>query len=217
MAAGEGIRAEALRYMGYKSGDTPAAPVEAAMERCFAALAEAATFADTRHAFALAIEGGVVMLAGLHIHSQSLATQLEGCSEAMLYAATLGAQVDRLMQRASSTDMSEAVVLQACAAALLEQQVDAAMELLSEEYATHALYLRPRFSPGYGDFSLEHQRGILRILDTGRRIGLGCTQSSMLAPTKSITAVIGISPRPPHNATAPCEGCELAHCAYKKE
>lgn len=222
MAAQEALRAEALRYMGYADGSAPTPAVADAMERCFALLEEAAAFTDTWQAFPLAAEGGRVALAGLHIESVSLSAHLAGCTEALLYAATLGAQVDRLLQRVSSTDMGEAVVLQACAAALLEWRVDGSMEKAAAPYAAQALYVSPRYSPGYSDFSLEYQRGILRVLDTGRRIGLGYTQSSMLTPTKSITAVIGISPRPPQCGAAGCSpdrcaACTLAHCVRKPE
>lgn len=220
--ATEALRAEALRYMGYKGGAQPDATIEGALARCFAALESAAAFADTQRAFPLALAGNAVELAGLCIQSESLAAHLEGCKEALLYAATLGAEVDRLMRRASSTHVGDAVVLQACAAALLEQLVDESLWAAAAPYAARQLFLRPRYSPGYGDFSLEHQRGILAVLDAGRRIGLGCTQHSMLTPTKSVTAIIGISPRGSNCGAAgcspaACESCGLAHCAYKKE
>ena len=52
--------------------------------------------------------------------------------------------------------------------------------------------MTPRFSPGYGDLPIELQRDFLTLLDASRKIGLTATESSMLVPSKSITALIGI-------------------------
>ena len=54
------------------------------------------------------------------------------------------------------------------------------------------LHTKPRFSPGYGDFSLEHQRDFMRILDLENSLGLTLTGSLLLVPEKSVTAVIGL-------------------------
>ena len=58
------------------------------------------------------------------IQSSSLGRNLKGCRKVILFGATLGAGVDRLITRASVTNMAGAVVLQACAAALLEEYCD---------------------------------------------------------------------------------------------
>lgn len=209
------LREEALRYMGYQPGTGPDGAVLAAMARCFSALDTAARFRDIHRVFPLTIHTECVHLAGLLLRSGALAGHLSGCAQAALYAATLGAEVDRLMRRTSSTDMGEAVVLQACAAALLEQRVEQSLQALAQAYAAGQLFLLPRYSPGYGDFSLEHQRGILDVLDAGRRIGLSCTGGNMLTPTKSITAVIGVSPHPAACAGTGCPGSQCAHCGLE--
>ena len=47
-----------------------------------------------------------------------------------MFGATLGIGVDQLIRRTSLTDMAKAVVLQACAAALLEEYCDECQEKL---------------------------------------------------------------------------------------
>ena len=98
-----------------------------------------------------------------------------------------------LMKRYSLTDMAKSVVLQACAAAYLEEYCDDLQLSIGEELKAQNKWLRPRFSPGYGDFDIHHQDDILRMLDTAKKIGLTMTDSYMLTPTKSVTAIIGIS------------------------
>ena len=51
---------------------------------------------------------------------------------------------------------------------------------------------RPRYSPGFGDFGLEYQPYIFEALDCQRAIGLTLTDSFLMSPTKSVTALIGI-------------------------
>ena len=88
--------------------------------------------------------------------------------------------------------MARAVVLQACAAAELEEYCDEQQKKISTELEKSGLYLRPRFSPGYGDFPIEFQEPIMRMLDCAKKIGLTMTDSYMMSPTKSVTAIIGI-------------------------
>ena len=76
---------------------------------------------------------------------------------------------------------------------MIEAYCDACQKELSTEAAKEGLYLRSRFSPGYGDFSLDYQKELLILLDAPKRIGLTVTDSMMLTPTKSVTAVMGLT------------------------
>ena len=49
--------------------------------------------------------------------------------------------------------------------------------------------IRPRRSPGYGELPLELSREILTKLDATRRLGVSLTESLLLVPTKSVTAL----------------------------
>lgn len=87
----------------------------------------------------------------------------------MYLAATLGTSVDILMKRYSLTDMAKSVVLQACAAAYLEEYCDdLQLSDQGEELKAQNEWLRPRFSPGYGDFDIHHQDDILRMAGYGK-------------------------------------------------
>lgn len=131
-------------------------------------------------------------------------------------AATLGTSVDILMKRYSLTDMAKSVVLQACAAAYLEEYCDDLQLSIGEELKAQNEWLRPRFSPGYGDFDIHHQDDILRMLDTAKKIGLTMTDSYMLTPTKSVTAIIGISDTQEKCHIKGCEACEKKDCIYRR-
>ena len=157
----------------------------------------------------------VLKIGKLEIKSKNLSKNLKGCHMAVLFGATLGTGVDMLMKKYSIVDMTKAVVLQACAAAVLEEYCDKMQKQIALE-ALEGLYLRPRFSPGYGDFSILHQKELLEMLEAPKKIGLTMTDGYMLTPTKSVTAVIGISRE---NSLCPvkgCEECSKTDCVYRR-
>lgn len=161
-------------------------------------------------------QAGRIRIGKMQIVSRSLTRNLRGCGEAVVFGATLGSSVDMLMRRYSLTDMTKAVVLQACAAAFLEEYCDQIQEEIAAKLAGNGKYLRPRFSPGYGDFDIHHQEEILRMLDSAKKIGLTMTDSYMLTPTKSVTALIGISTTKENCHIKGCESCGKQDCPYRR-
>ena len=140
---------------------------------------------------------------------------LSACHETVLLAATLGADSERMLLRAQTKSAADALILDAVLSAAIEAVCDRMEETLREKLAAQALYLTDRFSPGYGDFSIEHRRDIARELDTPRRIGLTVTDSCMLAPMKSVTAVIGIAETEGSTAEG-CEDCDKQNCGFRR-
>ncbi len=163
------------------------------------------------------VDGATIRLGNLAFDSRSLCDHIQGCERVLLFAATLGSAVDRLLQRDMVIQPSLAVVEQAVAAAFMEAYADACCEELAVPFLAKGLYLRPRFSPGYGDFPLEVQRPLLDMLDAGKHIGLSATTSHMLTPVKSATAVIGISPNNSICYTGGCTHCGKKDCIFRKE
>lgn len=159
---------------------------------------------------------GRVKIGGLNITSRNLAKNMKGCEKGVVLGATLGIEVDMLMKRYSLTDMPKAVVLQACGAAMLEEFLDEWQEEYAKEAEKKGYYLRPRFSPGYGDFDISCQDSILRMLDSAKKIGLTMTDGYMLTPTKSVTAVIGMSRENVPCHKKGCEECAKTDCIYRR-
>lgn len=209
-------RAEALRYLGYR-GAEPDDAVAESLARCAAEMQRAVQPKGIYRAFDLTHTAeGELAIAGVTIRSANLARNLQGCTGVYLMAATLGVGADRLIARASAVRMSDAVIYQAVAAAMIETYCDTVGDAIRREAAEKGLYCRPRFSPGYGDFSIEHQRDISRLLDTPRKIGLTVTESLLLAPIKSVTAVIGLSPSADNCHRKGCEECGKTDCAFRR-
>ena len=122
----------------------------------------------------------------------TLLRHLEGCAEAYLACGTVGPGLDALQRRVSVTSGADALIVQAVGAALIERYMDDVENEIRAELASGEA-LVARYSPGYGDFPLEAQREILVILDTPRKIGVSLTDSLLMVPSKSVSAVIGVA------------------------
>lgn len=222
---------EIYRYLGYQ-GRVPDENVLREVDRCLEELREAVTprfvyrqypierfLGDNIEKPFLDEKPGTELLsiAGMKIQSRSLCRNLRDCKSAYLMAATLGIGPDRLIARASVAKMSRAVILQAAAAAMIEAWCDEVNQKIIKEAEDQGLYCRPRFSPGYGDFSLEYQKDFAQILRIQKEIGVSLTQSLLMMPSKSVTAVIGLSPVKKECALHGCEVCSKAEeCSFSR-
>ena len=140
--------------------------------------------------------------------SEKLRKNLLGCDRAVLFAATIGSGIDRLIRRYEKADPKLGLLLQGLGAERVESlcdafnaDVDAVARILQEkkrkedapDYDVTVPATRFRFSPGYGDLPIEVQREFLPLLDAERRLGITLSDSCLMAPSKSVTAIIGIS------------------------
>ena len=150
--------------------------------------------------------------------SEGLVRNLTGCCGAVLLAATIGPACDMLVRRASITSAADSAVYQAAGAAAIEAFLDDYNDKLKTSYEARGLFLRPRFSPGYGDLKLEHQKDWFRLLDITKQIGIELTDSLLMVPTKSVTAIIGIGIDKSKTGCTGCKGCNRHDtCEFSKE
>ncbi|MCM1364745.1 MAG: Vitamin B12 dependent methionine synthase activation subunit [Faecalibacterium sp.] len=180
-------KAEALRYMGYKT-KVPPDEIEGLFSLCMNLLRDAVSYKACFTKVPLKFLGdGKIDLGFDTVQSYNLEKNLTDCNMAYLFAATAGTAVDRLIMRYSRTEPSKSVVIDAIASAAVEgwcNKINAEMK--------QGFFSKPRFSPGYGDLKLEHQKDILSFLDAQRKIGITLSESFLMAPTKSVTAIVGI-------------------------
>lgn len=206
---------EIIRYLGGKTKALPET-VQVLLGECKAELEGAAAPKSVWREFPLAVQGTEIDLGCFKTESRNLARNLRDCDRVLLFGATLGAGADMLLGRYEKLQISKAVVLQAAAVAMLETYCDERMQQLKVQYQSEGRYLRPRFSPGYGDFSLECQRRLVPALDLNRRLGVSLTDGLLMLPSKSVTAVVGISTIPADCRVEGCEVCGKKDCLYRR-
>lgn len=207
-------RREALIYLGYKGGAI-SEDAAADIERCERLLMETARPRAVWKMFMLMPDG---TFAGSDFRPQGgdIRALLSGCGSAVLMAATLGNEVEALIRRAQVKSMADAVILDACASAAIENVCDNLCADIEKELSPQ--YLTDRFSPGYGDLPLTQQGELFRVLDVTRRIGVTLSASGLMLPQKSVTAILGVSPVPTKKRAKGCASCGLFEtCQYRKE
>lgn len=120
---------------------------------------------------------------------------LQGCEKTLVFAATLGLGVDRLISRYVAVSPVKALTIQALGAERIERLCDEFCNERLTEYQAQGLGLTPRFSAGYGDFPLSAQTEFFALLDCSRKIGLTLNDRLLMSPSKSVTAAVGILKR----------------------
>ena len=159
---------------------------------------------------------GRVKLGELTIESQNLATNLKGCERAVLLAATIGRAADFMIKKYSVTNMAKAAIVQAAGAACIESYVNEVEDAIREDARNRSLFLRPRFSPGYGDFALEYQKDIFHMLECQKRIGVTLTEGNLMMPSKSVSAIIGLTTKERESCQMEkCSLCEKTDCEFR--
>ena len=124
--------------------------------------------------------------------SEKLKKNLLGCDKAVLFAATIGSVIDRLIRRFEKADPKMGLLLQGLGAERVESLCDAFNEEVKEICKETGRETRMRSSPGYGDLPIEVQKVFLPLLDAERRLGITLSESCLMAPSKSVTAIIGV-------------------------
>lgn len=207
---------EAARYLGYRNTEPNAAAMEL-IEECAAAVQKEAEPKHIYRRFDLEItEDGVIKAGGLEMKSSSLMRNFTGCGEVIFFAATLGNGPDMLMNRYSKLSISRAAVLQAVAAAAIEGYCNECQRSIEKELAAENIYVRPRFSPGYGDLPLTLQPDFLRVLNAQKTVGIYLSEGGIMLPEKSVTALMGLSRENSRCHIEGCEACGRTDCAYRR-
>ena len=206
---------EALRYLGAPGEPDPAllAQLSAMSDK----LTRSVTPRYIWRVFPLSFrgEGPTLEGVGLTLPGAMAARMLGECSQAVLLACTLGAGFEALLRAEQARNMARAAMLDACGSVWAEAGCDQAEGEISARFPE--LYRTDRFSPGYGDLPLELQRDLCAALDAPRRLGVQVTDSFLLNPSKTVTAVIGLSERPQPARIRGCGFCNLReNCQYRK-
>ena len=199
---------EVAVYLGYYSAKIDA-ETEKLIAGCTEEFLKAADFKACFKKVPVRIENGVD-LGFIKVQSRSLEKNLRGCDYAYVFAATTGFGAHRLLSKYSALSPLKGIVSDCVGSAAIEAFCDK----INFSFENPD-FLRPRFSPGYGDLPIENQKDILSFLDAGKTIGLTLTDSLMMIPVKSVTAIIGIGKEKNKCKGPGCMICSGVNCPYR--
>ena len=186
-------RAEVLRYLGYK-GIGADETINSLIDECEAEV----------------LKGTSVTLKG-----NSIKEHLKGCNKAALIAVTISDGIDRMLRIMQASDLAKAVISDSMASAAIEQVCDKVEAVIKEELPEYNQTFR--FGIGYGDLPLSQQGEFLKILNAPKLIGLNIGKTDMMTPTKSVTAVIGLTTGEVSSKKKGCMSCNLkGTCRFRE-
>lgn len=184
-------KSEIYRYLGYTAGaDVPeniTSMVEEILENVLSGSRPLVCYKQFDLDFDDGIDFGF-----LKVKSEDLLNNLNGCTKAVIFAATIGIYTDRQIQKETILSPARACIYQAVGATVIEAVCDEFNNWLRTEENSKGNSLKSRFSPGYGDVPLEIQKDIHRELNCAKMAGITLTDSMLMVPEKSVTAIIGI-------------------------
>lgn len=183
---------EILRYMASLTGGEE---IHSLVDECLTEVLGMLEYKVCYAVLPVEIDGNIITLPCGRIESKNLAKNLSDCGRSIVFAATIGIGIDRLISKYSRLSPSKALCLQAIGAERVEALCDDFCKKIEKEYKINGENLKPRFSPGYGDLPLETQKMIFSLLDCPKRIGVSLGESLLMSPSKSVTAFVGITER----------------------
>lgn len=198
---------EILRYAGCRSADDG---VAALLDSCIREVRDKLSYRVCYGEFPVTVTGDSCDLGAFAVRSTRLAANLAGCSSALVFAATVGVEIDRLIAKYGRLSPSRALVLQAIGAERIEALCDAFCADVADGRCP-----KPRFSPGYGDLPLTVQREVFAVLDCSKRIGLSLNDSLLMSPSKSVTAFVGLSCHKENQPQNTCSACDKQDCQFR--
>lgn len=200
---------EILRYSGCKSTDSE---ISALMQSAIGEVREKLIYKVCYRELQIAVNGDVCDFEHFSVQSKNLADNLKDCFSVIVFSATVGIEIDRLITKYGRISPSKALALQAIGAERIEALCDAFCEDIAKE---KNITLKPRFSPGYGDLPLSVQRDIFNILDCSKRIGVFLNDSMLMSPSKSVTAFVGLTNGEVKQKMHKCDSCDKIDCSYR--
>jgi hypothetical protein len=194
----EAPRERIYRRLGYRAGITSLpAGQEAEVERYIEDALSLINLRGAGRRLNVLGQQAQITLDGQEVfHSRRLANFLQECGEVVLMGATAGSEVMAAIAEDVTGDrMTRGVVIDAVASEMVDASLDWIMSYFGRELRRENKALKPnRYSAGYGDFLLENQAVMFRLLELAR-LGVHITASYLLIPEKSVTAIAGVVSR----------------------
>lgn len=152
------------------------------------------------------------------LKGNAIANHLKYSEKCVVVATTIGSIIEQKIKYYQNTDLTKTVILDACATCAVESYTDDVEDIIKEEANKMDLGITYRYSPGYGDLSLDTQPYLIKGLEADKKIGLSVTENNILLPRKSVTAIIGFQDKNIVSLHPGCNDCSSREfCKFRKE
>ena len=162
-------------------------------------------------------EGILIKDTTLVLKGEDIKNHLKDCDKCALMVVTLGLNIEREIILNEKVSLTKSIVLDSCATTYIEEVCDNIQNDIEQFAKKNNLNITSRYSPGYGDLSLDSQEKILSVTDASKRRGVTTTEHNILFPRKSVTAIIGLSKGKIQKTKRDCTKCNKYNdCVFRK-
>jgi hypothetical protein len=162
---------------------------------------------------------GVQLANGTFLESRKMAHAFKGAKKIIIFIATVGNQVDlEIESLISGGELAHGYIADALGSGAVESLADRFHKEKAQELAKENQTAGLRFSPGYCDWPVTDQKKLFSLLDY-EAIGVDLSDTSLMQPRKSISAVFGIYENKNitvGNTFNPCRRCGKKDCIARR-
>jgi cobalamin-dependent methionine synthase I len=131
--------------------------------------------------------------------------------------ATIGNRLENMSrQMAEDGLMLQAAILDAIGSVTIDRIAEYIELQIEDRATTEGMFISPRLSPGYCDWSIRQQKEIFRIVHAGQT-GITLTEDFLMVPQKSVSGIIGIGNTPAIQSYNPCLNCKERNCPGRRK
>jgi hypothetical protein len=210
---------EVLRYLGYKKQE-----IEESLDKLINETIEESKdlllpkFVYGSYKNKLQDNGVLLEGTNLVFQGKDIKEHLKYSNEVVVMAVTVGSKIETKIKFYEKSNLTKALILDACATTAVEEVCDEIEEHIKMEANSNNLSITFRYSPGYGDLPLDIQGELISVLKADKTIGLTASAHHLLFPRKSVTAIIGLTPMGQEQKERGCETCKnYETCGFRRE
>lgn len=166
------------------------------------------------------LDDGTIDFDFTKVKSETLKTQLEDCEYVVGFGATLGEEVNALIDKYADNPLKQRLMA-ALACERIATLCDAFGDDLSMAVRTEGRMLKPYIVPGTEDVPVEMAAKIAAILDSEVNIGVAVSEDGKFTPSMSAIGMFGVTEAGmvlPFDDCTPdlCATCGNTSCASRK-
>ena len=163
---------------------------------------------------------GVTLTDGTVFQSRKMAQALQGATRVVGFIATVGKQIDReVASLMIGGELAHGYVADSLGSGAVENLADRFHTDIAKAVAMQGQSVGLRFSPGYCDWPVADQQKLFSLLDN-EAVGVKLSDTSLMKPRKSISAVFGIFDKknasPENSKHNPCRRCGKKDCIARR-
>ena len=158
------------------------------------------------------IEGGIRFSTG------KIAQYIKDSGDIVIFLVTIGDEIEKIAgELTQGKEPLRGYLLDRIGSFAVESLAESIESKIRKDYSKLKMSVSRRYSPGYCDWPIEEQVILARVLDFSK-IGVSLTESCMMKPKKSISAIVAIAAKEVFKGSgSTCEICEKEDCSYRRD